>query len=149
MSCIKINMPCLPLAVLYAVIVLLLSGCAMNGRQSLMIDARKVPAVQYMPQEITSMLDDLGYRVIRDPDPAKTVERYAEYRLQFRARDAETVRIDVHIRMLDNVTGVHLYNSTENKPGADTMQRFNELKKRVQLQFGAKNVTDNRPFRTP
>jgi hypothetical protein len=54
-----------------------------------MIDTRQVPAVQYMPGEITAMLEDLG------------------------------------------------------------TERYHELRKRVELQFGAENVSDKHPFQTP
>jgi len=124
-------------------------GCATTGGQSMMIDTRQVPAVQYMPGEITAMLEDLGYRPIPDPDPVKTAERYAEYRMQFKARDAANVRIDVHIKMVNSVTGLHLYQVGEKGPMPVTAKRYHELRKRIELQFGAENVSDKRPFLTP
>ena len=148
MKRISLKWPSLRIMALSAVMFLLL-GCAMNGRQSLMIDARHVPAIQYMPGEITTMLEDLGYKLIPNTDPVKAAERYGEYRLQFKARDAENIRIDVHIRMVDNVTGIHLYDTADKTPGAATAQRYNELKKRVELEFGAENVSNNHPFLTP
>lgn len=136
-------------AVVGFVMSLWVTACATNGSHSLMIDARQVPAVQYMPGEITAMLEDLGYQLIPDPDPIKSAERYAEYRLQFKARDAADIRIDVHIKMVTNVTGLHLYQRGEKEPTAETAERYRQLKKRVERQFGAENVSDTHPFLTP
>jgi hypothetical protein len=114
-----------------------------------MIDTRRVPAVQYMPGEITAMLEDLGYELIPDPDPLQTAQRYAEYRMQFKARDAASARVDVHIRMVDNVTGLHLYRVGEKGSMPVTTERYRELRQRVEFQFGAENVSDKHPFLTP
>ena len=141
--------PLFAVVALSALMSLWLPGCATSGGQSLMIDTRQVPAVQYMPGEITAMLEDLGYQLIPDPDPVKTVERYAEYRMQFKARDAANIRIDVHIKMASNVTGLHVYQVGEKESTVATTERYRELKKRVELQFGAENVSNKHPFLTP
>jgi hypothetical protein len=116
--------------------------CATAPGHRLTIDARQVPAVQYMPGEITAMLEDLGYQLIPDPDPVKTVERYAEYRMQFKARDAADIRIDVHIKMVNRVTSLYLYAGGEKVATAATAKRYRQLRKRVEMQFGAENVSD-------
>ena len=125
---------------LTAVLLLYLPACATRDTDSLMIDTRNVLAVRYMPGEITSMLDDLGYRLIADPDPAKTAELYGEYRMQFQAREAAHIMIDVHIKIVGNDTFLHLYTTDENVSEAVTTRRFRALKKRVERQFGAENV---------
>lgn len=136
-------------AALSGLMCLWLAGCATTDGQSLMIDARQVPAVQYMPGEITAMLEDLGYQLIPDPDPLKSAQRYAEYRMRFKARDAASTRIDVHIKMVNNVTGLHLYQLGENGPMPATTERYRELRSRVELHFGAEKVSDKHPFLTP
>jgi len=141
--------PLFAIVALSALMCLWLPGCATTGDQSLMIDTRRVPAVQYMPGEITAMLEDLGYQLIPDPDPLKSTERYAEYRMQFKARDAADIRIDVHIKVVNNVTGLHVYQVGEKKSTAATTERYRELRKRVELEFGAENVSDKHPFLTP
>ena len=118
------------------------TACSTKGGHKLTIDARRVPAVQYMPGEITAMLEDLGYRSIPDPDPVTTAGRYGEYRMQFQAQDAKDVNIDVHIRMVDSVTRLHLYRVDGNGVTAVTAERYRELRRRVERQFGAENVTD-------
>ena len=118
------------------------AGCANTSGHRLTIDARKVPAVQYMPGEITAMLEDLGYQLIPDPDPVKTAERYAEYRMQFKSRDAADIRIDVHIKMVNRVTSLYLYQLGEKEATEATAERYRQLRKRVEMQFGAENVSD-------
>jgi hypothetical protein len=145
----KSVLPCSALVALGVLMSLCFPGCATNAGQSLMIDARQVPAVQYMPGEITAMLEDLGYQLVPDPDPVKSAERYAEYRMQFKARDAASTRIDVHIKMVNNVTGLHLYQVGEKGPMPATAERYRKLRKRVELQFGAENVSDTHPFLGP
>lgn len=118
------------------------TACTTKAGHKLTIDARRVPAVQYMPGEITAMLEDLGYRLIPDPDPVTTAERYGEYRMQFRARDATDIKIDVHIRMVNSVTRLYLYRVGGNGSTAATAERYYELRQHVERQFGAENVTD-------
>jgi hypothetical protein len=141
--------PLFAIVALVALMHLWLAGCATTGSQSLMIDTRQLPAAQYMPGEITAMLEDLGYQLIPDPDPVKSAERYAQYRMQFKARDAEDIRIDVHIKMVNSVTGLHLHQLGEKGSTAATTARYRELRNRVELQFGAENVSDKHPFLTP
>jgi len=119
--------PCSAPVALGVLVCLWLTGCATTGDQSLMIDTRQVPAVQYMPGEITAMLEDLGYELIPDPDPVKTAERYAEYRMQFKARDAAGIRIDVHIEMVNNVTGLHLYRVGQKGPMPAKAERSEDV----------------------
>ena len=149
MKFMKLVGPLFAVVPLSCLMCLWLTGCATSGGQSLMIDARQVQAVQYMPGEITAMLEDLGYQLIPDPDPLKTAERYGEYRMQFKAPDAADIRIDVHIKMVNSVTGLHLYQVVEKGSVPATVERYHELRKRVELQFGAENVSDNHPFLTP
>jgi len=141
--------PLFVVAALSALMYLWLPGCTTTGSQGLMIDTRQLPAVQYMPGEITAMLEDLGYQLIPDPDPVTSAERYAEYRMQFKARDDANIRIGVHIKLVSSVTGLHLYQLGEKGSTAATTERYRELRKRVEHQFGAENVSDRHPFLTP
>ena len=124
-------------------------GCATTEGQSLRIDARQVPAVQYMPDEITSVLEDLGYQLIPDPYPATTAQRHDQIRMQFRARDASGTRIDVHIQLVSKVTGLNLYRVVEGGSRVAAPERFAELKRQVELRFGAENVTETRTLLLP
>lgn len=126
-----------------------LTACATQNVQSLRIDTRHIKGVQYKPVEMSNMLDDLGYERIPNPDPARAVENYEEYRMQFRARDASEIRIDVHIRMTNGVIGIHFYEKGKKQLGDVALQRYYLLKKRVEFQFGKDHVSENRPFLTP
>ena len=125
---------------LYAAILLLVSACATSGGQSLTIDTRHVPAVEYLPDEVTAMLEDLGYTPIPDTSAERLAQSFDIYTMQFRAKDDHDVRIDVHMRLVDKITAIQLYKLNEKKPGIDTLQRYQVLKQRVESEFGVDNV---------
>ncbi len=125
---------------LLTAMVLLLSGCATGGIQKLVIDTSQVPAVDYLPDEVTSMLEDLGYEVIPESDAERWARNFDDYKMQFKARDAENIRVDVQFTLIDRLTRLHLYDINEKTPGAATIQRFNTLKKRVEWEFGVDSV---------
>lgn len=131
---------CLRSVTLYAAMVLLVSGCASSGHQKLVIDTREVPAVENLPKEIKAMLEDMGYEGIPESDAKRWARNFNDYKMQFKARNAENIRIDVDFRLLDKQTGIHLYNNDEKTPGAATIRRYDELKKRVEWEFGADSV---------
>jgi len=103
----------------------------------------------YLPDEITAMLEDLGYALIPESDAERAAQNFEAYKLQFKARDEANVRVDVHFRLVDKLTGIHLYNADEKAPSAATTQRYNALKKRVEREFGVDSVSDNHPLRIP
>ena len=131
--------------IVYAASALLLAGCATGGGETLKIDIRKVSAVQYMPNELTSMLRDLGYQWISIKDPetdleVKTLQRFGEYRMRFELVETGQVRIDVRIRVHDGFTRLHFY-----EPGSQTLSPSSTdlleiLRKRAVLEFGQANV---------
>ena len=124
----------------YAAMLLLVTACATSGSQRLTLDTRDVPAVEYLPDEVTAMMDDLGYAVMPESDAQRLVQSFDDYTLHFKARDDANIRVDVHFRLVDKLTAMHLYNTTEKSPGAATRQRYKALKQRVQQEFGADNV---------
>lgn len=129
---------------------LLVSGCTTKGSRILLLDTRDVPAAgQYMPNEITAMMEDLGYKLIADPDPVQTAERYSEYRMQYRAHDADEFRIDVHMKMVGDNTRFYFYQLGREVPDAFGERRYQELRARLEFQFGATNVSEDRSFFTP
>lgn len=137
-------------ALLLCVLFFFLSACSSKGTRILMINTRDVPAAgQYMPGEITAMMEDLGYRFIQDPDPVKAAQRHGDYRMQYRARDADDVRVDVRIQMLGDKTGFYFYQAGRDELDAGAEHRYHELRARVETQFGAANVVEDRPFYTP
>jgi hypothetical protein len=119
---------------------LLLAGCASSGGQSLTLDTRQVPAVEYLPDEVTAMLEDLGYEVMPESRAQRLAQSFDDYKLQFKARDADNIRVDVDFRLTDKLTRMHLYNANEKTPSAATLQRYNALKQRVQREFGVDSV---------
>lgn len=137
---------------LYIVLVLLLSACAGSGGQKLTLDTRHVPAVQYLPEEVMSLLNDLGYVVLAEndteslalsfdnADAAIMAQSYDDYEMKFKARDEANIRIDVYFRLNEKLTRMRLYNIAEKTSGAATVQRYNILKQRLQDEFGTDSV---------
>lgn len=121
-----------------------LSGCAAGGSRVLLLDVRDVPAnSQYMPNEITAMMEDLGYQSIADPDPVKTAERYGEYRMQYRALEDSEYRVDVHMKMVDNNSRFYFYQLGREAPDEAGERRYQELRARIEFQFGVANVRED------
>jgi hypothetical protein len=120
--------------------VCLLAACGSTVSQKLTLDTRQVPAVVYLPDEIKTMMEDLGYVVVPESDTARLARSFDNYRLQLKARDAEHIRVDVDFRLADKITKMHLYNTNEKTPSAATRQRYQVLKARLQQEFGVDSV---------
>ena len=86
------------------------------------------------------MLKDLGYEAVAEPDAERWARSFEDYKVQFKARDDATIRVDVDFKLINQLTGIHLYNTAEKTPGAATMQRYEILKKRVEWEFGVDSV---------
>ena len=67
----------------------------------------------------------------------------------FRAADNGAVQVEVHIRINDNMTGLHFSEVGADQPGDTALEYFRKLKDRVVLEFGADNVSDKHSFITP
>lgn len=111
-------------------------------------------AIQYMPGEITAMLEDLGYEWVPVRDPAvghgvRVSQQYGQYRMQFRARDGAGITIDVHMRISDNVTGLYFHQAGDAGPTADSRAHYRKLKERISLEFGADSISEGQTFFTP
>jgi len=124
----------------YVAMVLLVSACSTSGGTRLTIDTRDVPAIEYVPKEVTAMLKDLGYQAVAEPDAERWARNFEDYKVQFKARDNANIMVDVDFKLINQLTGIHLYNKNEKTPGAATMQRYEILKKRVEWEFGVDSV---------
>jgi hypothetical protein len=125
---------------LYAAMILLLSACAGSGGLNLTLDTRHVPAVQYLPDEVISLLDDLGYEVLAGTDAERLVRSYDDDKMRFMARDDANIRVEIDFMLNKKLTLIHLYNISEKTPSDTTVQRYNALKLRVQQEFGVDSV---------
>jgi predicted ATPase len=124
---------------LFAVL-LLLSGCTSSGGKSLVLDTRQVPAVENLPREVTVVMNDLGYEVIPETDAKRWARNFDDYKMRFRSRADANIRVDVDFKLVDNLTRMRLYNSDKKTPGDITAQRYDELKQRLQQEFGVDSV---------
>jgi len=144
---------CLPALLMLAA--LLQSGCAsVTGGRTVDVDTGNLEGAQNMPQEISRMLESLGYESlpVHDPDighPVKIAEQNGQYRMLFQARANPAIRVEVHIRVAGNHTGLHFYDTGNKEPGAAALQYYQKLKQRLVFEFGADNVTDKHPLLAP
>ena len=143
-----------PLTVLLGAILLFLPGSAASTDMVLKISPGDDAAIQYMPGEITAMLEDLGYEWVPVHDPAvghgvEVAQLYGQYRMQFRASDGAAITIDVHMRISDNVTGMYFHDSADANSAASSQARYRKLRERMSLEFGADNVSEGHSFLTP
>jgi hypothetical protein len=130
------------------------SGCTATGSNTLLVMTREAANSQYLPDEFERLLDSLGYEwvPVTDPDighPVKIATIYSEYRMQFRSRDAPGIRIDVHIRQDGQSAGLHFYQNDNKSLDAAAARRYQQLRERLELEFGSSHVVDNRTLMTP
>ncbi|MFV1973800.1 MAG: hypothetical protein ACC648_08780 [Thiohalobacterales bacterium] len=143
------------LPALLIVAALLQSGCGtITGGRTLDIDTADIEGIQYMPEEISRMMDSLGYDwlPVHDPNighPVKVAEINGQYRMLFQACDNPAIRVEAHIRIAGNHTGLHFYEAGNKNPGEPAQQRYQKLRGRLVFEFGADNVTDNHPLLAP
>ena len=145
---------CYPSALLM-LLVLPQFGCTtVTGGRTLKVDTGNIESIQSMPQEISRMLESLGYDwlPVHDPDighPVQVAEHNGQYRMLFQLRDDPKIRVEVHTRVAGNHTGLHFYDTGNKELDASARQRYHELKQRLILEFGADNVTDRHPLLAP
>jgi hypothetical protein len=134
---------------------LFLSGCTtVTGGRTLEVDTGDIESIQYLPQEISRMMESLGYDwlPVHDPDighPVKVAVINGQYRMLFQARDNTAIRVETHIRVAGHHTGLHFYEVGNKDPGEPALEHYRKLKQRLVLEFGADNVTDKHPLLAP
>jgi ABC-type transport system substrate-binding protein len=141
-------------AVFVCTMVQCLPAYAAGSDKVLKIDPRDVTGIQYMPEEIASMMEELGYEWMPVHDHAvghgiEVAQQNGQYRMKFRASDAAAVTIDVHIRISDNVTGFYYHDAGDDAQDESSQSRFQKLRERMTLEFGADNVSEGHSFFTP
>ena len=139
-----------------AIIVLaaLATACATQTALTLEVNSKHVEGAQYLPQELTRMMTDLGYQQLRVKDPVTeqsvTVkEQYGQYRMLFQSLEDSNIRIDIHIVKADGRIGLHFYDIHNNSPSSTSMRLYEQLRQRLNHEFGAENVSDNRTVLSP
>ena len=132
--------------VFLAAIALLWQGCAGTGGATLKIDARHVMGLWYMPDELSSMLRDLGFEWIPIVDPeteheVKMVQQDGAWRMRFEFVKTAQARIDARIRMQDGLTRLHFYEPGSQTLSASSKELLRKLQIRATQEFGKANVS--------
>jgi hypothetical protein len=146
--------PRCPQMILLAAVLLLHPSWALAGERVLKIDPRHALGLQYMPDEVSTLLEDLGYAWVPVHDPeaghgVKAAKEQEQWRMQFTAAGAPGIVIDVHIRVDDSVTGLHFRWDDGTMSDAAAAERLQQVKERAQLEFGADSVSEAHSFFTP
>ena len=136
-----------------AICMLLLAGCASPGA-TLKVKPQHEAGMQYSPQEISRMMDILGYDrlPIRDPDtrqPVAIATVNGQYQMIFQFRENASIQVDVHIVIGRGAIGLHLYQPGNEGLDSAAVQQYDKLKQRLILQYGAEHVSDSHPAFTP
>ena len=134
-------------------ICVLLAGCASPGA-TLQVKPRHDAGIQYSPQEITGIMDILGYQQLRvlDTDTQRSVPvatNDGEYRLLFQYKDNTSIRVDVRIIMGNGNIGLHLYQPGRDDLDESAIVQYDRLRQRLNLQYGAEHVSDRHPALAP
>lgn len=133
---------------------MLISACATQHSATLNVNPRHVEGMQYAPQEVTSMMKTLGYQRLRVEDPVTqqsvaVAEKYGEYRMLFQALENNNIRVDIHIVKADGRMALYFYNINKSALSSSSLQLFEKLQQRLQLEYGAENVSNHRPASAP
>ena len=148
------NLPGLIIRLAIIALAALATACAPQKVMTLEVDSRHVEGVQYLPEELARMMTDLGYQQLRVKDPVTqqsvaVKEQYGEYRLLFQSLEDSNIRVDIHIVKADGRIGLHFYDIHNSAPGSTSIRLFEQLRQRVNHEFGAENVSANRTLNVP
>jgi hypothetical protein len=127
-----------------------LTACAAQQAITIKVNPRHDEGVQYSPQEVSRMMTELGYQQLRVKDPVteqsvSVAEKYGEYRLLFHSLEDNNMRVDIHITKQDSRIALYLYNINNSPPGDSALRLHKQLLQRLQLEYGAENVSSSHP----
>ena len=148
------NLPGTIIRLAIIVLATLTTACATQKDLTLEVNSKHVEGIQYLPQELTRMMTDIGYQHLRVKDPVTEQsvavgEQYGQYRLLFQSLEDSNIRVDIHIVKADGRIGLHFYDIHNNSPSSTSIRLYEQLRQRLNHEFGAENVSDNRTVLTP
>jgi hypothetical protein len=128
---------------------LLLVGCASPGA-TLKVRPQKEAGLQYSPQEISRMMDILGYQrlLTLDPDTEKSVAiatADGEYRMSFQFREDTSIQVAAYIVIGNGAIRLHIYQNGSETLDSTATEQYELLKQRLILQYGAEHVSVGYP----
>jgi hypothetical protein len=128
------------------ILALAVTACELQHSAILKVNPRHDAGVEYAPQELTKMMTGLGYQQLRVKDPVTEqsvtiAEKYGEYRMLFQSLENNNIRVDIHIDMLDGRIALYFYNINSSAFNSSSLQLYEQLRKRLELEYGAENVS--------
>ena len=140
-------------ALVAIVCALLLAACTAPGAL-LKVKPQKDAGIQYSPQEISRMMDIMGYERLLTPDPdtgrsVAIATNDGQYRMRFQFRENTSIQVKVHIVIGNGAIGLHIYQPGSKVLDSAATQQYDNLKQRLILQYGADYVSDSNPVFAP
>ncbi len=135
------------LPLLFAVLAVIASGCSTTGTTVIKVDASDLEGVQSLRQEITWMLNDLGYDwvPVRDVTTGKMVKatRHAEqWRMLFQARDRADIKILARFDVSGYRASLGFQVAGVEELDASSEPYYRKIKERLALMYGPDNISD-------
>jgi hypothetical protein len=127
-----------------------MTACATHHAMTLKVNPLHDKGAEYPPEEVSRMMADLGYQRLRVKDPVTeqsvaVAEKQGEYRLLFQSPRNDNIRVDVHIVMEDGRLALYFYKINNTPPDDSTLQLYEQLRQRVEFEYGAENVSSSYP----
>ena len=131
------------------VFILLLAGCTSSGA-TLKVNPQKEAGIQYSPQEISRMMDILGYQrlLTRDPDTGNSVAiatADGEYRMSFQLRENTSIKVAAYIGIGNGAIRLHIYQAGSESLDSMAAQQYEKLRQRLIHQYGVDHVSEGHP----
>jgi len=144
----KTNPRCAALCLFLTAILAAQAVIAGSDSRILKIDPNPVIGTTNMPDEMRAMFHALGYesQYLVDPESHLRVEttmQDEQFRMRFVPGHAPGIRVDVHIRILDNVTGLHIERTSDETPASVFEAEFDRIRERAEAEFGPKQVKES------
>ena len=122
-------MPSMIIRLAIIVLTALATVCASQKVLALEVNSKHVEGVQYLPQELTRMMIDLGYRHLRVKDPVTQQsvvlkKQYGQYRQLFQSLEDSNIRVDIHIVKADGRIGLHFCDIHNSAPSSTSIRLY-------------------------
>jgi hypothetical protein len=128
---------------------LLLAACSSPGA-TLKVTPQKEAGIQYSPQEISRMMNILGYQrqLTLDPDTGKAVAiatDNGEYHMSFQFRENTSIQVAAYIVIGNGTIRLHLYQTGSETLDSAATEQYEKLRERLVFQYGSEHVSVGHP----
>ncbi|MCU7960313.1 MAG: hypothetical protein KZQ58_10020 [gamma proteobacterium symbiont of Bathyaustriella thionipta] len=141
-------------SVILALLLFGLSACTHSPGKSIAINNQELLVGESMLEEISRLLEELGYQWQALPDAdfghkVKVAQQFEEYRMLFHASDNPHIKISLHVPIGGSHAGLHFYQDDSEILSREAEKRYAQLSKRIEEEFGSRHVDMDAPVITP